>query len=69
MLCCFFAGRDDQYLSAVSDIADILASEFHDFDVVPSDVAVGLILLREEEERGKAEKMAKGEVSKVYAVL
>ena len=56
-------------MSAVSDIADILASEFHDFDVVPSDIAVGLILLREEEERQKAEKTAKGEVGKDCAVV
>lgn len=61
-LCCFFAGRDDHYLNAVSDIADILASGLHDVDVVPSDVAVGLILLQEEQEREQAEKRLKGEV-------
>ncbi|XP_078347675.1 diacylglycerol lipase-beta-like isoform X2 [Oculina patagonica] len=61
-LCCFFAGRDDQYLSAVSDIADILASGLHDVDLVPSDVAVGLILLQEEQEREHAEKRTKGEI-------
>ena len=63
-LCCFFAGRDDQYLSAVSDIADILASEFHDLDLVPSDIAVGLILLQDEQEREQAEKRRNGEVSR-----
>ena len=61
-LCCFFAGRDDQYLSAVSDIADILASELHDIDLVPSDIAVGLILLQDEQEREQAERRTKGEV-------
>ena len=62
MLCCCFAGRDDQYLSAISDIADILACQLHDVDVVPSDVAVGLILLQEEQEREEGQKRANGEV-------
>lgn len=61
-LCCFFAGRDDQYLSAVSDIADILASELHDVDLVPSDIAVGLILLQDEQEQEQAERRTKGEI-------
>lgn len=63
LLCCCFAGRDDQYLSAVSDIADILASGLHDVDVVPSDVAVGLILLREEQDREDRQNRAKGEMA------
>ena len=46
----------------MSDIADILASGLHDVDLVPSDVAVGLILLQEEQERENAEKRTKGEV-------
>ena len=68
MLCCCFTGRDDQYLSAVSDIADILAAGFHDVDVVPSDIAVGLILLQEEQEREHCEKRAKGEVRLVSLI-
>ena len=47
----------------MSDIADILASGLHDVDVVPSDVAVGLILLREEQDREDRQNRAKGEVS------
>lgn len=47
----------------MSDIADILASGLHDVDVVPSDVAVGLILLREEQDREDRRNRAKGEVS------
>lgn len=46
----------------MSDIADILASGLHDVDLVPSDVAVGLILLQEEQEQEHAEKRKKGEV-------
>ena len=42
---------------------DILASGLHDVDVVPSDVAVGLILLREEQDREDRQNRAKGEVS------
>ena len=61
-LCCFFTGRDDQYLSAVSDIADILASGLHGVDIVASDVAVGLILLQEEQDREQMERKMKGEV-------
>lgn len=60
-LCCFFTGRDDQYLSAVSDIADILASGLHGVDIVASDVAVGLILLQEEQDREQMERKMKGE--------
>lgn len=47
----------------MSDIADILACGLHDVDVVPSDVAVGLILLREEQDREDRQNRAKGEVS------
>lgn len=61
-MCCFFTGRDDQYLSAVSDIADILASGLHGVDIVASDVAVGLILLQEEQDREQMERKMKGEV-------
>ncbi|XP_020611313.1 sn1-specific diacylglycerol lipase beta-like [Orbicella faveolata] len=68
-LCCFFTGRDDQYLSAVSDIADILASELHDVDLVPSDIAVGLILLQDEQEREQAERRTKGEVRNTEAAV
>ena len=46
----------------MSDIADILASELHDLDLVPSDIAVGLILLQDEQEREQAERRTKGEV-------
>ena len=46
----------------MSDIAEILASGLQDLDVVPSDVAVGLILLQEEQEQEQAKKRAKGEV-------
>ena len=46
----------------MSDIADIIASGLHDVDIVPSDVAVGLILLQEEQEREQAEKRTRGEV-------
>ncbi|RMX38306.1 hypothetical protein pdam_00010928 [Pocillopora damicornis] len=60
-LCCFFTGRDDQYLSAVSDIADILASGLHGVDIVASDVAVGLILLQEEQDHEQMERKMKGE--------
>ena len=46
----------------MSDIADILASGLHGVDMVASDVAVGLILLQEEQEREQAERRMKGEV-------
>ena len=46
----------------MSDIADILASELHDLDLVPSDIAVGLILLQDEQEREQAERRTNGEV-------
>lgn len=46
----------------MSDIADILASELHDLDLVPSDIAVGLILLQDEQEREQSERRTKGEV-------
>lgn len=46
----------------MSDIADILASELHDVDLVPSDIAVGLILLQDEQDREQAERRTKGEV-------
>ena len=53
----------------MSDIADILASGLHDVDVVPSDVAVGLILLREEQDREDRQNRAKGEVSEKKGAL
>jgi len=53
----------------VSDIADILASELHDVDLVPSDIAVGLILLQDEQEREQAERRTKGEVRNTEAAV
>lgn len=38
-------------------------------DVVPSDVAVGLILLREEQDREDRQNRAKGEVSEKKGAL
>ena len=62
-LCCCFAGRDHQYLSAVSDISEVLSSWFHDADVVASDIAVGLILLQQQQEHEQAEEISQpGEV-------
>ncbi|XP_015776968.1 PREDICTED: sn1-specific diacylglycerol lipase beta-like [Acropora digitifera] len=55
-LCCCFAGRDHQYLSAVSDISEVLSAWFHDADVVASDIAVGLILLQQQQEQMQAEE-------------
>lgn len=55
-LCCCLVGRDDQYLSAVSDISELLSSWFPEADVVPSDVAVGLMLLRQEQEQKHSEE-------------
>lgn len=46
----------------MSDIADILASGLHGVDIVASDVAVGLILLQEEQDRELMERKMKGEV-------
>lgn len=46
----------------MSDIADILASGLHGVDIVASDVAVGLILLQEEQDREQMERKMKGEV-------
>ena len=53
----------------MSDIADILASGLHDVDVVPSDVAVGLILLQEEQDREGCQNRVKGEVSEKKGAL
>ena len=53
----------------MSDIADILASGLHDVDVVPSDVAVGLILLQEEQDREGRQNRVKGEVSEKKGAL
>ena len=53
----------------MSDIADILASELHDVDLVPSDIAVGLILLQDEQEREQAERRSKGEVRNTKAAV
>ncbi|XP_032242701.1 diacylglycerol lipase-beta isoform X2 [Nematostella vectensis] len=56
LLCCCFAGNDQQYMNAISQIAEMFASELHGVDAVPSDVAVGLILLQQQQEiesRGK----------------
>lgn len=53
----------------MSDIADILASELHDVDLVPSDIAVGLILLQDEQEREQAERRTKGEVRNTEAAV
>ncbi|KAK2571722.1 Diacylglycerol lipase-beta [Acropora cervicornis] len=55
-LCCCLAGRDHQYLSAVSDISEVLSAWFHDADVVASDIAVGLILLQQQQEQMQAEE-------------
>ena len=37
-------------MNAVSDIAELLAAEFHEGDYVASDIAVGLVLLQEEQD-------------------
>lgn len=67
-LCCCFAGRDHQYLSAVSDISEVLSAWFHDADVVASDIAVGLILLQQQQEQMQAEERSQpGEVRNYWS--
>ena len=62
MLCCCFAGGDEDYMVAISDIAKVFASELHGLDAVPSDVAVGLILLQQQQDEEEKRLLEQGKV-------
>jgi len=62
LLCCCFAGGDQDYINAISDIAQVFASELHGLDAVPSDVAVGLVLLHEKQNEEERKLLESGKV-------
>ena len=62
LLCCCFVDQDEQYINAVSDIAELFAAELQG-DFVASDIAVGLVLLQQEQEANERQHRAMGEVT------
>lgn len=63
---CCCSGKSGNQSQAFSDIARGLAIVFHDVDLVPSDIAAGLILLNREQSRQVQENR---EGSKVRTML
>ncbi|XP_071960319.1 diacylglycerol lipase-beta-like [Antedon mediterranea] len=50
LLCCC-AGNDENSQDAFSDVSALMATFFKDLDIVPSDIAAGLVLLQYDQER------------------
>ena len=60
-LCC--SGATGNQREAFSDISRALAVVFHDVDLVPSDIAAGLILLNREQSQKAQEEQEMSKVS------
>lgn len=50
-LLCFCVGRDNDNRAAFSSIAELFSSYFSDTDLVPSDIAAGMALLHQEQDK------------------
>ncbi|KAI9563691.1 hypothetical protein GHT06_011155 [Daphnia sinensis] len=53
--CCSRSGDNTSVNDAFSDVAEVLTTLFHDLDLVPSDIAAGLLLLHLRTKRGREE--------------
>lgn len=53
--CCSRSGDNASINDAFSDVAEVLTTLFHDLDLVPSDIAAGLLLLHLRTKRGREE--------------
>lgn len=53
--CCSRSGDNASVNDAFGDVAEVLTTLFHDLDLVPSDIAAGLLLLHLRTKRGREE--------------
>lgn len=53
--CCAGPSENPSVNDAFSDVAEVLTTLFHDLDLVPSDIAAGLLLLHLRTKRGREE--------------
>ncbi|XP_015905728.1 diacylglycerol lipase-beta [Parasteatoda tepidariorum] len=68
MLCCCFTSQDEQSKSAFSTISKLLTYHFEDVDLVPSDIAVGLILLQQKQAAENANRVSTSQHSENYSI-
>ncbi|KAG8185295.1 hypothetical protein JTE90_023903 [Oedothorax gibbosus] len=67
-LFCCCGNQDEKSKSAYSDIAKLFTYHFEDVDLVPSDVAAGLILLQEKQSKENVARVSTSHHSENYSV-
>ncbi|GFR34166.1 sn1-specific diacylglycerol lipase beta [Trichonephila clavata] len=68
LFCCCCGNQDEQSRSAYSEISKLFTSQFEDVDLVPSDIAAGLILLQQKQSAENGNRVSTSQHSENFSV-